>query len=181
MPLILEVHHQQKNMMVFNVACVITSYLLMVSTIRSNPQLFAYLIQVNRTPMWCSSNPIKVNRWNFMSFVPNVASIEMAPLWPYDSMQSHWIGVWIPMANGTWTLLISPTSWKNNTSSGCWRAQDWLEIARFVCKCQLPFLCFQSNYAMSWSQMNSSYAMLWPTFTHSHQIVLCLSYICLAV
>jgi hypothetical protein len=27
-----------------------------------------------------------VNRWNFMSFAPNVASIEMAPLWPYDSM-----------------------------------------------------------------------------------------------
>jgi len=30
MPSILEVHHQQENMMVSNVACVITSYLLMV-------------------------------------------------------------------------------------------------------------------------------------------------------
>jgi hypothetical protein len=41
MPSILEVHHQQENMMVSNVACVITSYLLMVLTIRSNPELFA--------------------------------------------------------------------------------------------------------------------------------------------
>ncbi len=42
-PSILEVHHQRENMTVSNVACVITSYLLMVSTIRSNPELFAYL------------------------------------------------------------------------------------------------------------------------------------------
>jgi hypothetical protein len=34
------------------------------------------MIQAKRTPVWWSSNPIKVNRWNFMSFVPNVASIE---------------------------------------------------------------------------------------------------------
>jgi hypothetical protein len=47
-----------------------------------------------------------------MSFVPNVASIEMAPLWPYDSMDSHWVGVWIPMVDGTWIPLISPTSYK---------------------------------------------------------------------
>jgi len=40
---ILEVHHQRKNKMVSNVACVITSSLLMVSTIRSNLALFAYL------------------------------------------------------------------------------------------------------------------------------------------
>ncbi len=32
-----------KNMMVSGVACVIAYYLLMVSTIRSNLQLFAYL------------------------------------------------------------------------------------------------------------------------------------------
>jgi hypothetical protein len=37
-----------------------------------------------------------------MSCVQNVASIKMAPLWPYDSMDSHWVGVWIPMVNGTW-------------------------------------------------------------------------------
>ncbi len=43
MPSILEVHHQQENMMVSNVACVITSHLLMVSTIRSNLELFVYL------------------------------------------------------------------------------------------------------------------------------------------
>jgi uncharacterized membrane protein YbaN (DUF454 family) len=43
MPSIFVVHCQWENMMVFNVACVITSYLLMVSTIWSNLQLFAYL------------------------------------------------------------------------------------------------------------------------------------------
>ncbi len=100
------------------------------------------MIQAKRTLVRWSSNLIKVNRWNFMSFVPNVASIEMAPLWPYDNMDSHWVGVWIPMVNGTWVPLISPTSWKKNTSSQCWKAQDWIEIARLVCKRQLPFLCF---------------------------------------
>jgi hypothetical protein len=48
-----------------------------------------------------------------------------------------------------------------------------------VCKLQLPFLCFWSKYAMSWSRMKSSHVMFWPAFTRSHQIVLCLSYICL--
>jgi hypothetical protein len=42
-PSILQVHHQRENMMVSNVACVVTSYLLMVSTIRSNPEFFVYL------------------------------------------------------------------------------------------------------------------------------------------
>jgi len=58
------------------------------------------MIQAKRTHVWWSSNPINVNRWNFMSFVPNVASIEMAPLWSFDGMvfeylwwmglESHW-------------------------------------------------------------------------------------------
>jgi hypothetical protein len=128
-----------------------------------------------------SSNTIKVNGWNFMSFVPNVASMEMAPLWPYHSMDSHWVGVWIPMVNGTWVPLISPTSWKKNTSSRCWRTQDRIEIAGLVCKHQLPFLCSWSKYAMFWSRMKSSHVMLWLAFTRSHQIALCLSYICLVV
>jgi hypothetical protein len=96
-------------------------------------------------------------------------------------MDSHWVGVWIRMVNGTWVLLISPTSCKKNTSSGCYRAQDWIENAGLVCKCQFLFLCFRSKYVMSWSQMKSSRVMFWLTFTHSHQIVLCLSYICLAM
>jgi hypothetical protein len=50
-----------------------------------------------------------------------------------------------------------------------------------VCKCQLPFLCFWSKCAMFWSWMKSSHVMFWPTFTCSHQIVLCLSYICLVM
>jgi len=114
------------------------------------------MIQAKRTPVQWSSNPIKVNRWNFMSFVSSVASVKMAPLWPYDSMDSHWVGIWIPMVNGTWVSLISPTSWKKNTSSECWRAQDRIEIVRLVCKRQLPFLCFRSKYAMSSSRMKSS-------------------------
>jgi hypothetical protein len=96
-------------------------------------------------------------------------------------MDSHWVNVWIPMVNGTWIPLISPTSWKKNTSFGCWRAQDRIEIAGLMCKRQLPFLCFQSKYAMFWSRMKSSRVMLWPAFTCSHQIDLCLSYICLVV
>jgi hypothetical protein len=48
-------------------------------------------------------------------------------------MDSHWVGIWIRMVNGTWISLISPTSWKKNTSSECWRAQDRVEIARLVC------------------------------------------------
>ncbi len=120
------------------------------------------------TPVRWSSNPIKVNRWNFVSFVPNVTSIKMTPLWSYDSMDSHWIGVWIHVVNGTWIPLISPTSWKRNTSSRCWRTQDWIEIVGLVCKCQLHFLCFSSKYVMSWSQMKSFHVMFWPAFTHSH-------------
>jgi len=149
--------------------------------IKSSTVCLLVMIQVKGTLVWWSSNPIKVNRWNFMSFVQNVASIKMAPLWPYDNMDSHWVGVWILMVNGTWVPLISPTFLKKNTSSECWKAQDWIEIAGLVCKRQLPFLCFQSKYAMSWSRMKSFRVMLWPAFTRSHQINVCLSYICLVV
>jgi hypothetical protein len=48
-----------------------------------------------------------------------------------------------------------------------------------VCKCQLHFLCFSSKYVMSWSQMK--FMSCFHTFTHSHQIDLCLSYICLVM
>jgi hypothetical protein len=49
-------------------------------------------------------------------------------------MDSHWIGVWILMVNGIWVPLISPISWKKNTSSRCLKAQDRIEIVGFVCK-----------------------------------------------
>jgi hypothetical protein len=75
------------------------------------------------------------------------------------------------MVNGIWVLLISPTSWEKNTSSKCWKAQDWIEIIGLVCKSQLPFLCFWFKYIMSWRWMKSSRVMFWFTFTHSHQIV----------
>ncbi len=77
-----------------------------------------------------------------MSFVPNVVSIKMAPLWPYDSMDSHWVGVWIFMVNGNWVPLISTTSWKKNTSFECWRAQNRIEVVGLVCKHQLLFFMF---------------------------------------
>jgi hypothetical protein len=34
-------------------------------------------------------------------------------------MDPHWVGVWIPIVNGTWIPLIFPTFWKENTSSKC--------------------------------------------------------------
>jgi hypothetical protein len=49
-------------------------------------------------------------------------------------MDSHWLGVWIPMVNGTWIPMISPTSCKKNISSRCWKAQDRIEITGLVCK-----------------------------------------------
>ncbi len=61
------------------------------------------IIHVKGTPMWCTSKPIKMNKWNFMSLVPNVASIEITPLWPHENIDWHWISVWMPMVNGTWT------------------------------------------------------------------------------
>ncbi len=170
---ILAMHCQQKNMMVSNVAYVITSYLWMVSIKSSNVFLYV-MIHVKRTPMWWSSNPIKVNRWNFMSFVPNAASIEMAPLWPYDSMDSHRIGVCILMVNGTWVPLITPTFWKKNTSSECWRAQDWIEITRLVCKCQLTFFCSNPNMQcleVEWNHLVSCFDL------HSH-VPIKLFYVC---
>jgi len=183
MPSVLEVHHQRKKHDGFQ--CGICDNILYFNgfnhSIKSWIIYLLVMIHAKGTHVRWSSNPIKMNRWNFMSFVPNVASIEMAPLWPYDNLDSHWIGVWIPMVNGTWDSLISKTSCKKNTSFGCWRAQDRIEIAMLVCKRQLLFLCFQFKYAMSWSRMQSSHVMLWPTFTCSHQIALYLSYICLVM
>ncbi len=92
-------------------------------SIKSSIVCLLVIIHAKRTLVWWVSNPIKVNRWNFMSFLPNVASIEMAQLWTYDSMDSHWVGVWIPMVNGVWVPLISLAFWKKNTSSRCWRTQ----------------------------------------------------------
>jgi hypothetical protein len=61
-----------------------------------NHSILSLLIMIHTkgTLMRWSSNPIKVNKWNFMSFVPNVTSIKMAPLWPYGRMDSHWVAEW---------------------------------------------------------------------------------------
>jgi len=63
-----------------------------------------------------------------MSFVQNVASIEMASLCPYDNMDSHWIGVWIPMVNGTWISLISSASWKKTHSPDVGKPKTKLKL-----------------------------------------------------
>jgi hypothetical protein len=97
-----------------------------------------------------SSNPIKVKRWNFMSFVPNATSIEMAPLWQYDSMHSHWVGVWIPMVNGIWILVLvlrwgsHGTSMSHHKEPTSTNAQSWpfcpLDGLRFFSWHQIGFI-----------------------------------------
>jgi hypothetical protein len=47
-----------------------------------------------------------VNKWYFTSFVPNVASMEIVPLWPYANMDWQCIHVWMPRVNGTWILRL---------------------------------------------------------------------------
>ncbi len=111
------------------------------------------------------SNPIKVNRWNFMSFVSNVASIKMAPLWSYDNMDSHWIGVWIPMVNGTWVPLISLAYCKKNTFFKCWKPQDWIEIIGLVCKLNSFSYVFNPNMQYLEAQWNHLVSCFGP---HSH-------------
>jgi hypothetical protein len=64
------------------------------------------ITQAIHTHVWWKSNAINVNRWYFTSLVPNMASIEISPLWP------NWnIGlklrrcldpyVWIPFTSPT--------------------------------------------------------------------------------
>jgi len=49
----------------------------------------------------CESNTIKMKRWNFTSLLPKVTSIEIASLCPHVNIDSNWVGVCIPMMNGT--------------------------------------------------------------------------------
>ncbi len=51
-------------------------------------------------------------QWNFASLVSKLASIEIAPLSPNETMACNWDGVCILIVNGTWIPLISFTSWK---------------------------------------------------------------------
>jgi len=77
-----------------------------------------------------------------MSFVPNVASIEMAPLWPYDRMDSHGVGEWDLSPNDFTNILE-----KKHILRMLENPRP-IEIARLVCKHQHPLLCFKSKYAM---------------------------------
>jgi hypothetical protein len=53
-----------------------------------------------------------MKRWNFKSLLSKVACIEIASLCPYVSIDSNWVGVWIPMVNGPWIPPIFVTSYK---------------------------------------------------------------------
>jgi hypothetical protein len=63
------------------------------------------ITQATNTSMWWKSNTINVNRWYFISIVPNVASIKINLLWLNQSMaycqrNNHVVGVpnlWKPM------------------------------------------------------------------------------------
>jgi hypothetical protein len=71
MPSILKVHHQQENMMGQCGMCDnIFSFNGFNHSIKSWIVCLLVMIQAKGTPVRWSSNPIKVNRWNFMSFVP---------------------------------------------------------------------------------------------------------------
>jgi hypothetical protein len=65
-------------------------------------------------------------------------------------MDSHWVGVWIPMVNGTWVPLNSPTSWKNNTSSW-WntklKLQGWcVNVNSFSYVSDPNMQCFEAEW-----------------------------------
>jgi hypothetical protein len=56
-------------------------------SIQSSNVCLLVMIHTKRTHVRWSSNPIKVYKWNFISFVPNVASIEIvANLWKSGKM-----------------------------------------------------------------------------------------------
>ncbi len=44
------------------------------------------MIHAISTPLRCASNTVNVNKWNFTSLVPKVASIEIAPLSSNETM-----------------------------------------------------------------------------------------------
>ncbi len=70
------------------------------------------LIHATGTLVWCALNTINVNKWNFTSFMPKVASIEIAPLSPNQTTTYNWNGIYIPIVNETWIPLFSFASWK---------------------------------------------------------------------
>jgi hypothetical protein len=51
------------------------------------------MIQAISIPMWCAPKTINLNKWNFTSFVPNVASIKITPLWPHKIIDCNCMGV----------------------------------------------------------------------------------------
>ncbi len=58
---------------------------------KSSTIYWLIIIHARRTFVQSTSIPIKMNKRNFMSLVPDVASIEIILLWPHESINWHWI------------------------------------------------------------------------------------------
>ncbi len=87
---------------------------------KSSTIYWLVMIDAKGAHMRWTSKPIKMNKWNFMSLVPNVACIEITPSWPHENIDWHWIGIWMPIVNGAWIpLTFLANSWKEKTSSKC--------------------------------------------------------------
>jgi hypothetical protein len=74
------------------------------------------ITQTTGTSIWWKSNAINANKWYSTLFVPNMASIEISPLWLNWSMAWNCVGVSMPMVKGTWIPFSSHASWKYKTS-----------------------------------------------------------------
>ncbi len=70
------------------------------------------MIHVTNILVCCASNPINVNKWNFTSLVPKVASVEIVPWSSNETVDCNCVRIWIPIVNGTLIPLISHASWK---------------------------------------------------------------------
>jgi hypothetical protein len=102
------------------------------------------ITQATSTPMQWKSNVINVNKWYFTSLLPNVASIKISLLWLNWNMAWN-VGVWIPMVKGTWISFTYLHTRNKKTSSRWAQTHDSMESVKFVCKRQVPLLCFWSN------------------------------------
>jgi hypothetical protein len=58
---------------------------------KSSTIYWLIIIHARRTFVQSTSIPIKMSKRNFMSLVPNVASIEIILLWPHENINWQWI------------------------------------------------------------------------------------------
>jgi hypothetical protein len=112
--IILAGHHQQWNKRVPIWEWVIKALPYVDLITPPSPHIFVNLWWSKALAFQCDvqQNPSIWTYENFTWLVANVASIEIAPLWPHKIIDCNCMGVWIPIVNGTWTPFISLTSWK---------------------------------------------------------------------